>query len=149
MPLMVRSISSGTRVRSAGSKVRTVPAMYAEPGITLNVVPAMNWVTDTTTGSSGSTARETMCCSAATTCAPTRMGSTVSWGAAAWPPFPMIVHWKLSGAAIAGPAMRPMEPYGIVDHRCRPMTASTPSITPARHQLLRAARRRAPRRAGR
>ena len=67
------------------------------------VVPPTNCVTETTNVLSGSTARETMCCSPETTCARTTIGSRVWCGEAAWPPLPWIVIQKVSGAAIAGP----------------------------------------------
>ena len=57
---------------------------------------------ETTAASSGSTLRETIDCSATTSCAPTSTGSIVLCGHAAWPPTPsMVMLMRLPDAMYA------------------------------------------------
>src|ERR1700686_2210736 len=74
-PLRMRSIRSGIERRIAASKQRTVPIKVALSGITLNVVPASNFPTVTTSGSFGAISRLTIVCSILTTYAPATAGS--------------------------------------------------------------------------
>ncbi len=55
----MRSMMPGTRSRTSGFSVRTVPVISTVPGMTLCVVPPTNFVTETTTFSLGSVSRET------------------------------------------------------------------------------------------
>lgn len=122
-------MSCGARSRSAGSKVRTVPISSAVSGMTLWVVPLVNFVMLTTSASCAATMRLTTCWRFVTTCAPTAMGSTVSSGCAPCPPFPRIVSSSMSGAAMNAPGFTATTPAGSWLFRCRPVTTSTPSIS--------------------
>ena len=80
--------------------------------MTLSVSPAWNWVIETTTASSGSTARDAIDWTAVTMCAPTSTGSTVVCGQAACPPRPSMVMSMRSADAISAPGRMANAPTG-------------------------------------
>ena len=77
MPATVSFMRRSIISRPFGDSARQVPESTASSGMTLSAVPAWNWVTLTTTLSSGSLVRLAMVCKAPTICAPTTTGSTV------------------------------------------------------------------------
>ncbi len=106
----MRSIRSGIVRRTSASKQRTVPFIFASSGMTLNVVPLVNWATVTTAGSLGATSRLTIVCSAVTTYAPAAIGSTANCGIAPCPPWPRTVRSNSSAEAKNAPSRTPILP---------------------------------------
>ncbi len=101
---------SGIVRRTSASNARTVPFIAASSGMTLNVVPLVNWPIVTTAGSFGATSRLMMVCSAVITYAPAAIGSTASCGIAPWPPLPRMVRSNSSAEAKNAPSRTPIFP---------------------------------------
>ena len=106
--------------RPSGESARQVPDSTASSGITLSAVPAWNWVTLTTTLSSGSLVRLAMVWRAVTICAPTITGSTAWCGIAAWPPRPRMRIENMSAEAIIAPVRTPIRPRAMPGQLCMP-----------------------------
>ena len=129
-PVMMRRMSSGMRVRSAGSNVRRVPARHAVLGMTLCVVPAMNCVTDSTTGIERiDGARDDVLQRGHDLRADRDRIDSVMWrcGVSA---ASVMVHCHIVGRGHGGAGDQRDVAKRHVDHTCRPMIASTPSIMP-------------------
>lgn len=106
-------------VPSFSLTARIVPSIFAVSGITLVVVPAINFVIVTTAGSKVSMRRVIIICSACTISHATGIGSSVLNGSDAWPPLPVIVIERVSLDAITGPLRVPTMPAGIDEVMCR------------------------------
>lgn len=130
------SIRRFSRKKPSFENTRNVPPIVIDSGITLSASPARNLVTVTTWASSGSASRETRPCRARTTVEAAKMGSTLAWGCAAWPPFPVITASKKPQPASSGPGRDPTTPVGSSTLTWNPKMASTLSTAPASTILL-------------
>src|SRR5215216_4733609 len=135
-PRATASIRPGILSRRSGFRVLTVPPRRAFSGMMLKAVPAPISPTVRTTGSTGSTSRDTTVCNTVTTCAAMTTASAARWGIAPCPPEPVISISKASAAAIMGPAFVATFPNGNPGHRCSAKMEETSSATPSSTMTL-------------
>ena len=102
-----------------------VPCNSIVGGITFVAVPAFAIVMLITPDSKGSSSREIRVWSSTTILEPVTTGSTVRWGMAAWPPFPLTKILIDEVAANSVPSLDARAPTGNLSVTCNPKICFT------------------------